>query len=107
MATFSKIDGAEPSTVTFTLATVTQDRGGVTQHQEIVTLGGTESTLAVAAVLAAAPASTAWALAVREVGPVIVRQSTAADLNVTVAGYSTTVNISSLAGPVIVRSSKA
>lgn len=40
-------------------------------------------------------------------GSVRVHQSTAADLNVTVAGYSTTVNISSLAGPVIVRSSAA
>jgi hypothetical protein len=100
MATFSKIDGAEPSTVTFQLATVTQDRGGNVQHQEIVTLGGTESTLAVAAVLSGTPASTAWALAVREVAPttsVRVTQSSAADLNVTVAGYvapSTTVSVS-------------
>lgn len=69
MATFSKIDGAEPSTVTFQLATVTQDRGGQTQHQEIISVGGTESTLAVAAVLATTPGSTAWALAVREVVP--------------------------------------
>ena len=38
-------------------------------------------------------------------GSVRVHQSTAADLNVTVAGYSTTVNVSSLAGAVIVRSS--
>jgi hypothetical protein len=134
MATFSKIDGAEPSTVTFRLRTVTQDMGGQTQHQEIVTLGGTESSLAVAAVRDTTPASTEWALAVREVahstgpfavssiaGPVTVRssaanalvsvyQSTAADLNVTVAGYvapSTTVNVSSLGGAVIVRSSAA
>jgi hypothetical protein len=133
MATFSKIDGAEPSTVTFQLATVTQDRGGQTQHQEIVTIGGSESTLAIAAVRDAAPASTEWAVAVRQVGysttinvsslagPVIVRssaanalvsvyQSTAADLNVTVAGYvapSTTVQVSSVAGAVIMRSSAA
>lgn len=78
------------------------------------------------------PASTAYGLVVREavaqstgpfsissiVGPVTVRssaanllasvyQSTAADLNVTVAGYSTTVNVSSLGGAVIVRSSAA
>lgn len=78
------------------------------------------------------PASTAYGLVVREAvaqstgpfvissvaGPVTVRssaanllasvyQSTAADLNVTVAGYSTTVNVSSLAGPVICRSSAA
>jgi hypothetical protein len=114
MATFSKIDGAEPSTVTFQLRTVTQDVGGVTQHQEIVTLGGSESTLAVAQVRAADPASSEWALAVRQVGlstqALRVVQSTAADLNVTVAGYvapSTTVNVSSIAGPVTVRSSAA
>ena len=35
-------------------------------------------------------------------GSVRVHQSTAADLNVTVAGYSTTVNVSSLAGKVLV-----
>ena len=40
-------------------------------------------------------------------GSVRVIQSTAADLNVTVAGYSTTVNVSSLAGAVIIRSSAA
>jgi hypothetical protein len=40
-------------------------------------------------------------------GSVRVHQSTAADLNVTVAGYSTTVNVSSLGGAVIVRSSAA
>jgi hypothetical protein len=40
-------------------------------------------------------------------GSVRVHQSSAADLNVTVAGYSTTVNISSLAGAVITRSSAA
>lgn len=66
------------------------------------------------------PASTKQGLIVRQVGfvaastiqtistgSVRVHQSTASDLNVTVAGYSTTVNISSLAGPVIVRSSAA
>lgn len=40
-------------------------------------------------------------------GSVRVHQSTAADLNVTVANLSTTVNVSSLAGAVIVRSSAA
>jgi hypothetical protein len=112
MPTFSKIDGAEPSTVTFSLASVTQDRGGVTAHQEIVTLGGTESTLAVAQVRAGDPASTEWALAVRQVGlstqALRVAQSTAADLNVTVAGYvapSTIVTVST--GSVRVHQSSA
>lgn len=93
MATFSKIDGAEPSTVTFSLASVTQDRNGVTAHQEIVTLGGSESTLAIAQVRAAEPTSTEWALAVRQVGlstqALRVTQSTAADLNAAVIQGST------------------
>jgi autonomous glycyl radical cofactor GrcA len=112
MATFSKIDGAEPSTVTFSLASVTQDRGGVTAHQELVTMAGSESTLAVAQVRDGDPASTEWALAVRQVGlstqALRVAQSSAADLNVTVAGYvapSTTVSVST--GSVRVHQSSA
>lgn len=112
---FGKIDGAEPSTVTFSLRTVTHDIGGATQHQEIVTLGGAVSSLAVAEVTNATPASTAWALAVRDVvpqstvvsvstGSVRVHQSTGADLQATVAQGSTVwaVQLSSLAGRVLV-----
>lgn len=127
----SNIAGQEPSTVTFRVATVTHDRGSTTEHQEILTLGGQESSLAIAAVVNATPASTVWALAVREVahsttvqvssvaGAVIMRssaadaavrvyQSTAADLNVTVAGYvapSTIVTVST--GSVRVHQSSA
>jgi hypothetical protein len=160
MATFNHISGQEPSTVSFKLATVTQTRNSSAMHQEILTIGDPDSSLGLAAVLAAAPASTAWGLVVRPVGVVptsgdstviqgtspwvtsgastvaplagsawVVRsskadflgtvyQSSAADLQATVAQastvwavqltqYSTTVNVSSLGGAVIIRSSKA
>jgi hypothetical protein len=130
MATFDNIAGAEPSTVTFVLGSVTHARGSTTEHQEIVVIGGPDSSLAIGVVTNTTPDSTAWALAVREVvaqsttvnvsslaGAVNVRssaanalvsvyQSTAADLNVTVAGYvapSTTVQVSSLGGAVQAR----
>src|SRR3990167_6853968 len=64
----------------------------------------TETAIRVNVVAGAAGGSTVVTIST---GSVRVHQSTAADLNVTVAGYSTTVNISSLAGPVIVRSSAA
>ena len=80
----SNIGGAEPSTVTFRVATVTQARGSTTEHQEIVVLGGESSSLAIAAVLDGAPGSTAWGLTVRQVG------------------YSTTVQVSSVAGTVTI-----
>lgn len=67
MATFNHIGGAEPSTLTFKVATVTQTRNSSAMHQEILTIGDPDSSLALAAVLNTAPASTAWALAVREV----------------------------------------
>jgi hypothetical protein len=89
MPTHAKIDGAEPSTVTFSVATVQIDRGGDVQDQEILCLGDPDTSNALAAVLNDAPASTAWGLVTRLVG------------------YSTTVNVSSLAGAVIVRSSAA
>lgn len=199
MASFSHISGQEPSTISFKVATVVQTRNSSAMHQEILAIGDPDTTNAIAAVLNTAPASTAWALAVREVstGPYVISsvggvvtiagnstvaplagstwavrpvqssqgdlrvtayqstaadfnvtavqgtspwvvsgastvapvagstwatrpiqssqgdlrmtayQSTAADLNVTVAGYSTTVNVSSLGGAVIVRSSAA
>lgn len=129
MATFSNIDGEESATVTFRVAAVALDRGGTVELQEILVLGDPESTASIARVSSLAPKSTDAALAVRIAGgpssvadlsvrPIApstygdgglyrVAQSSAGDLNVTVAGYSTTVNISSLAGPVIVRSSKA
>lgn len=106
MPTFSEINGAEPSTVTFKLASVTQNWNSTVRHQEIVTIGGTESTLAQAAVLDTAPASTAWALAVRDVVPnsttITVRQSTAADLNAAVIQGSTNWSVQVSTGAVSV-----
>jgi hypothetical protein len=155
MATFDHISGAEPSTVSFKLATVTQTRNSSVMHQEILALGDPETSNAIAAVRNSPPASTVWALAVRiasgpssladfqvravlpstasdnPVRPVFssthtdnpvralwsstradnlatVYQSSAADLNVTVAGYvapSTIVTVST--GSVRVHQSSA
>lgn len=69
MATFSFIGGAEPSTLTFKAATVTQTRNSSVKHQELISLADPDSSLAVAAVLAGNPASTAWGLVVRGAGP--------------------------------------
>jgi len=127
MATHGDIGVSQPaaSTITMKVRTVTVDMNSTVVHQEILTLGGAESSLEVARVMASAPASTDYGLVVREVnstgpiavssiaGPVTVRssaanmlvsvyQSTAADLNVTVAGYSTTANVSSVAGRVAI-----
>lgn len=87
----SNIGGAEPSTITFKLATVTHDRGSTTEHQEIVVLGGQSSSLAIAVLTDTTPASTAYGLVVREAVP----QSTGPFA------------VSSIAGPVTVRSSRA
>jgi hypothetical protein len=69
----------------------------------------TETALRVNVVAGAAGGSTLITVRQSTVGDLraAVYQSTAADLNVTVAGYSTTVNVSSVAGAVIVRSSAA
>lgn len=98
MATFANIGLSQPasSTITHQLDAVVMDRGaGSTVLREVMVLGSPETTNALAAVLATAPASTAFGLVVRPL-PVSVFQSTAADLNVTVAGYvapSTTVTV--------------
>lgn len=68
MATFSHISGAEPSTVTFKAATVTQTRNSSAMHQEIISIGDPESSLGLVAVLGAAPASTTFGMVVRRVG---------------------------------------
>jgi len=74
MATFNHISGAEPSTVTFKLATVTQTRNSSAMHQEIMALGDPDTSNALAAVLNAQPASTAWGLVTRDVstGPYVI-----------------------------------
>lgn len=108
--TFGSISGAEPSTVTFAVETAVIN----SLHREILVIGDPISSLAVARVTAAAPASTEYGQLVRIVGGpssavdlsmrgvwsstladnrAIVYQSTAADLNVTVAGYSTIVSV--------------
>ena len=168
---FNNLGLQEPSTITARVATVTIQRGSTLEHQEILVLGDATSSNAVAQVTNAAPSTSAYGLAVRQVdavqsaqsgawtvranlsstgtdnpvtaaqsgswtvranlsstsadnpvtasqagtwnigtvtavsGKVSVVNSSAADLNVTVAGYSTTVNVSSLAGIVAVRPS--
>lgn len=66
--TFGHIAGAEPSTITFKAATITQTRNSSVMHQEIVTLGDPLSSLGVATILAAAPRSTEYGLTVRIAG---------------------------------------
>lgn len=168
---FNNLGLQEPSTITARVATVTIQRGSTVEHQEILVIGDATSSNAVAQVTNAAPSTSAYGLAVRQVdavqsaqsgawtvranlsstsadnpvtaaqsgtwtvranlsstsadnpvtaaqagtwnigtvtavsGKVSVVNSSAADLNVTVAGYSTTVNVSSLAGIVAVRPS--
>jgi hypothetical protein len=130
MAAFNHISGAEPSTITFKAATITQTRNSSAMHQEIVSLGDPESSLGIAAILGAAPASTTFALVVRRVGDstsiihgdstvfqgssawqvqvtnqVRVSNSTAADFNAVISGNST---VAPLAGSAwVIRSSKA
>jgi hypothetical protein len=96
MATHGEINLQEPSTVTARLDSITLDHNSTIVHREVMVLGSPETTNALTAVLNAAPASTAWGAVVRPIGTVTVAQSTAADLNVTVAGYvapSTTVTV--------------
>lgn len=128
MTTFSHIAGAEPSTVTFKAATVTQTRNSTVMHQEIISLGDPNSSAAIAECSSVVPSSTQVGLVTKEAGgflsslggivaiqgnstvlqgtnPWVVSpaagstwtvralQSSAADLNVTVAGYSTIVSV--------------
>lgn len=82
--TYSNIGLQEPSTITNKVAAVSIDRGSTTEQQEILVLGDPQSSLGLAQVVATDPASTAYGLVVRPVG------------------YSTTVQVSSLAGTVSV-----
>lgn len=68
MAAFNHISGAEPSTITFKAATVTQTRNSSLMHQELISLADPESSLAIAAVLGVDPASTTFGIVVRRVG---------------------------------------
>jgi hypothetical protein len=89
MATLNHIGGAEPSTLTFKVRTVTQNQNSSVMHQEVLTLGDAESTIGLARVLAAKPASTEYGLVVREAASVFNIGSTAADNAVAISGNST------------------
>ena len=85
MPVFGTIGLAEPSTITNRVGAVTLTRGTTSEQQEILCLGDPDSTNALAAVTAAAPASTRWGLNVRIAsGP-----SSAADLLASVQQNST------------------
>src|SRR3990167_2628937 len=103
MATHNNICIDEPTTIDKRVATISINRGVTSEEQEILVLGDPETSNTIARVLNADPASTDWGLVVRpfgnttvvvSTGSVRVHQSTAADLNVTVAGYSTITTVS-------------
>jgi hypothetical protein len=97
LATIGDIGLAEPSTLTKRLAAVEITRNSTVQSQEVMVLGSPNSTgvLALAEVMGSAPASTVMGLAVRQVGPVAVTNSTATDL-LTAAVQSGTWNIATV-----------
>ena len=92
MATHGDIGLSQPaaSTITMRLRTVTMDMNSTVTHQEVQTIGGAESSLEVARVMASVPGSTAYGLVVREADP-------------STGPFA----ISSIAGPVTMRSSAA
>lgn len=98
MPTLDAIAGAEPSTVTFKARTVTQNQNSTVMHQEVISVGGTESTLALMAVLDAAPASTAWGAVTRPILPTSTAVPAANDTGVIVrvVGHSTIVTVAAL-----------
>jgi sulfur carrier protein ThiS len=104
MPTFSNIDGEESNTVTFTVGAVSLTRNSSVELQEILCIGDPEtaSSLGIARVLASAPASTNAGLGVR----IISGPSSVADFSVRAVLPSTAadnvVNVSSLAGKVLV-----
>ena len=116
MPTFDNIGLEEPSTITAVVATVVMARGSTNEQQEIQCLGDPETSNAIARVLNSAPASTSWALAIREVSPstvfsistgsVRVHQSTASDLQVT-ATQGGTWSVTASTGSVRVHQSTA
>jgi hypothetical protein len=95
MATHGDIGVSQPaaSTITMKVRTVTVDVNSTTVHQEVLTLGGAESTLEVARVVATMPASTHYGLVTRP-APAVLSQLA----NSTVSATSTaTVLLSSAA----------
>ena len=75
MTTYANIGGAEPSTLTFKVATIQIARGSTNEQQEILCLGDNNSSIGIARVLAAPMASTEYGLGVR----IISGPSSAAD----------------------------
>ena len=57
---------AEPSTITKSLRSVTQDINSSVVHQEVMTIGGAVSSLSLAAVIATQPGSTTYGLVTRQ-----------------------------------------
>lgn len=83
--TFGNVGLAEPSTITKVVASVVIARGSTSEHQEILVIGDPQSSLGLARVIATAPTSTEFGQVVRIAsGP-----SSAADLQVQIAGNST------------------
>jgi len=76
---YGHISGAEPSTVTFKAATITQTINSSVMHKEVIILGDPQSSIGCAVVKAAAPVSTEFGLVVRIAGG----PSSAADLAMT------------------------
>lgn len=63
--TYGNVGGAEPSTITFRVGTVVIPRGSTNEQQEILVIGDPQSSIAIARVVAAPPASTEYGLIVR------------------------------------------
>ncbi len=84
---------AEPSTITKNLRTVTQDINSSVVHQEVMTIGGAVSSLALAAVVATVPGSTAYGLVTRPAPSV----DTALALSTVLATSTATTLVSSAA----------
>jgi hypothetical protein len=119
MAVIDGIGLAEPSTITKSLAAVLIQRNSSDTYQEVMVIGSPNSTTssALAEVTNAAAASTAWGLVTRtRTAPESTAWASSAGFHFDssgaltaniVGGQSTTVNVSSLGGAVIVRSSAA
>lgn len=86
---FNNLGLQEPSTVTARVATVTIQRGSTLEHQEILVLGDATSSLAVAQVTNAAPSTSAYGLAVRQVDAVQSAQSGAWTVRATLSSTGT------------------
>lgn len=85
---FNNLGLTEPSTITARVATVTIQRGSTVEHQEILVIGDATSSNAVAQVTNAAPSTSAYGLAVRQVDAVQSAQSGAWTVRATLSSTS-------------------